>query len=328
MVSEKTWLLDYRTHNYGDAIFRGMMRESNGPVEHIRPGLNDAADPIAFQCEHLEEAVEEGIGQVVVIPARDSGQLWQAMQTATRDGVFLISIDTKPIRREFVHNRVAPPRFICARYDVTGDLIATTCVTHLRADKQSRAILWTGPESSWAGEERSRRIVYALASAGLFDRVGLVPLRSWEADTARCEATVRLLRDHTASTTVVYTADDENALALHKHVMNSEPTLREKMLIIGCNATPDAADTVPALQSGALDVTIDLSIVNQGRRAAKMVNRYRDGAPNVAETVYLEPSIMWRADSPFNSHGIEASGSARAGSSARQYGGVGAGEDW
>lgn len=328
LVSKVTWLLDYREHNYGDAIFRGVEAKIDGRAKLIRPDSAEKGDPVHFQSSRIEEAASKGIGQVIIVPARDSDRLWRAMQNATRDGVFLISIDTKPIRREFVLNRVAPPRFICARYDTTGDCIAQLCVDHLSRHPTSRAILWTGPENSWAGEERSRRIVYALAGAGLFSRVDIVPLPSWEADEARCEATLRLVRLHKSESTVVYTADDENALALHDYVQRTAPELRRKLLIIGCNGTPDAADRVPALEKGAVDATVDLSIVNQGREAAKMVNAYKKGRPNIAETVYLEPTVRWDEKSPFYMGSTGRVGSTHDRPAPMQYGGVGTGEEW
>jgi hypothetical protein len=181
---------------------------------------------------------------------------------------------------------------VSSRYQLTGELIADWLSPWMTERNNRHCILWIGPAGSWAGEERSRQIVYSIVKAGAQDRMHLQPIDNWMPTPERCHQTLDLI-EKLDGTVAVYCADDENALALHLLTLTERVHLRSRMRIIGCNATPDDWGNIPAVDMHAVDVTVDILAQEQGAEAARLLIHERYGKlSSTQRSVFITPRLL------------------------------------
>lgn len=292
----KVLVLDYRAHEFGNAVARGVRATLGGDhrhwyVETRAPRTADATGAVAWQVRELQEADLADFDGVVLIPAEDSNQLWYALASLIKDGVFVVAVDTKPPNQKFRELAVDPPRFVSSRYSETGVLIGTWLCEWLGEDPSRRCVLMHGPSGSWPGEERSRNIVYELGKAGMLERAALVPMASWTPSNETCAEVLRHV-ERCDGEVAVYCGDDENAHALHLATVLTAGATRSRMWIIGCNATPDEAGNVRVLDERATDVTVDILAQQIGETVASLFVRERKGKlPASERTVQIDPVL-------------------------------------
>lgn len=293
----KLLVLDYRAHQYGHAVARGFMRamaadRRRWATEYRSSGSSNQESGVQWQIRELQTAVIEDTDGVLLVPAGDDDRLWYTLAAAIKSGLFVTVVDTKPPNRVFREVGIDAPRFVCSDYVRTGTLVAEALVQWMSARPDRTSVLWTGPTDSWAGQERSRQIVYALARAGLLDRMVLCPLQRWSPSSAQCRKTLDLVAEARGDV-AVYCADDENATALHLLTLTERAAIRPRMHIIGCNATPDDWGNVPAVALRAVDITVDILAEEQGAQAALLFVRERTGKLSPSErSVYIQPKLL------------------------------------
>ncbi|WP_157260781.1 hypothetical protein [Patulibacter minatonensis] len=292
-------LLDYRAHQFGKAIGRGVERHLNidprsWKTEFRNTGTQSADGALDWQIRQLERAEEQDLDALILIPAGNSPALWNVVARLIRDGTFVVVADTKPPNHVFRDIGVEPPRFVSPKFDASGLVIGEFLGRWLAADSSRSCILWNGPESSYPGEERSRNILYEVARAGQLGRCTLRPIDSWTPDAQRCRETLEDVRGR-AGVTAVYCADDENAMALHMLTLQEAPELRARMFIVGCNGTPDDSGQVPVVAWHAVDATVDILAEELGVQAAMLLTQERRGRLAASRrTVFLTPRFILR----------------------------------
>lgn len=291
----KVWIVDYRTHHYGQGIASSIvkaLREDRAKWETEILVPSDQDNALQWQVRQLQSAIINAVDAVVILPAGDEDDLWHAMAAVSRSGCFLVAVDSKPPNSVFRRINVEAPRFVSAKYSATGTEIAGWLQPWLAADPMRSVLLWVGPDGSWPGEERSRNIVYPLLVAGHAAQVDLMTLSAWEPDPVRCAETLDWIRRQPTDC-AVYCADDENALALHLLCISQSPELRQRVTIIGCNAAADEWGNVPVLDMHAADVTIDIQVREQGKAAAQMLVRERRGKLSSGErSIFIKPKLV------------------------------------
>jgi ABC-type sugar transport system substrate-binding protein len=293
-------IVDYRAHQFGHAVARGAMRTLNlDPrewiVEYKTPDEAEG-DTVAWQVRQIQAGVIDDVDGMVVIPAADDRDLWFALATAIKARIFVVAVDTKPPNTVFRNIGIEPPRFVSSRYSVSGEVIGRLLVDWMRADADTTAVLWTGPKHSFPGEERSRNILFHIADADLLRRTTLLPLDSWAPSSEQCRRTLKLVQD-APGRVAVYCADDENAMALHYMTLAENVPLRDKMLIVGCNANPDDWGQVPAVSMHAVDATVDILAEEQGVQTAMLMIKERNGKlPGSERTVFITPELVRPSD--------------------------------
>ena len=108
----------------------------------------------------------------------------------------------------------------------------------------------------------------------------------------RCHETLDLI-EKLDGLVAIYCADDENALALHLMTLTERVSLRARMRIIGCNATPDDWGNIPAVDMHAVDVTVDILAQEQGEEAARLLVRERYGKlSSTQRSVFIAPHLL------------------------------------
>lgn len=276
----RVWVIDYREHDFGHAVERGVRRvlqdedKNIWEVKTYRPEVRSESSSSQWQIGHIQRACAQGVEGLIVIPVADDAPLWNALAEAMTKGVFVVVLDTKPPNKVFQRVGVQPPRFVSSDYSETGVLVGGLLVEWLNADPQRWCVLWLGPRGSWPGEERSRNILLRLAYEGLLDRAQLCPIHSWAPDQRRRLKTIELVQEIEGEV-AVYCADDENARELVERLPEN---LRRKMYVIGCNGMPNARGRVDVCDSGAVNVTIDILAEQQGDRAAQLFINERNGS--------------------------------------------------
>lgn len=289
--------LDFRRHQYGQGVASGAVEVFNADkrqwlVEVKQPDAVDGKGTIAWQIRELESAIIDDFDGVIIIPGADREDLWHAIATVVKSQAMVVALDAKPPNMVYRRVGLEPPRFVSARYQETGTLIGEWLEPWLLADAARSCILWIGPDGSWAGEERSRQIVYSVVRAGLQDRMTLQPIDNWMPTPERCHETLDLV-EKAEGLVAVYCADDENALALHLLTLTERVHLRRKMRIIGCNATPDDWGNIPAVDMHAVDVTVDILAKEQGAEAARLMVRERYGKlSSTQRSVFITPHLL------------------------------------
>lgn len=295
-------ILDYRLHQYGQAVARGVREvlaaDRRRWVSTYRSTGNASADgAVQWQVREIQAAVIDEIDALVLIPSGDDEILWYSVASAIKSGTFVAVADTKPPNRIFRDVGIEPPRFVSARYSQTGVLIGDLFEAWMAEDLDRRCVVWTGPSGSWPGEERSRNVVYRLAEAQLLDKAQLLPVDSWTPDVERCRDTLKYVQASPGDV-AVYCADDENAMALHLYTLTDRPDLRGRMYIIGCNGTSDDYGNVVAVDMRAVDATIDILAEEQGTQAGMLLIKERNGKLAASErSVFIEPRILLRSSS-------------------------------
>lgn len=296
-------VLDYRSHQYGQAVHRGVRsvldsddEKRSWRVEYRATGTPSADGAVEWQVREIQAAIHRKIDGLVLIPAGDDDHLWHAVAKAIKAGhMFVTAVDTKPPNKFYYDIAVEPPRFVSARYPLTGVLTGKLLEEWMREDTARSCILWTGPDGSWPGEERSRNIIYVLAQAGLLDRTLLMPITAWTPDAERCADALRVIEASKGSV-AVYCADDENAMALHIYTLTEQPALRSRMYIVGCNGTPDDYGNVVAVDMRAVDATIDILAESQGAQVAHWFVSERSGDLSPSErSHFVEPRRLVRS---------------------------------
>jgi DNA-binding LacI/PurR family transcriptional regulator len=289
--------LDFRRHQYGQGVASGAVEVFNADkrqwlVEVKQPDAVDGKGTVAWQIRELESAIIDDFDGVIIIPGADREDLWHAIATVVKSQAMVVALDAKPPNMVYRRVGLEPPRFVSARYQETGTLIGEWLEPWLLADAARSCILWIGPDGSWAGEERSRQIVYSVVRAGLQDRMSLQPIENWMPTPERCHETLDLV-EKAEGLVAVYCADDENALALHLLTLTERVRLRRKMRIIGCNATPDDWGNIPAVDMRAVDVTVDILAKEQGAEAARLMVRERYGKlSSTQRSVFITPHLL------------------------------------
>ena len=289
--------LDFRRHQYGQGVAAGAVEVLNADkrqwlVEVKQPEAVDGKGAVAWQIRELEAAIISDVDGVIIIPGGDRDELWHAIATVVKSGAMVIALDSKPPNTIYRRVGLEPPRFVSARYQETGTLIGEWLSTWLEADSTRSCVLWIGPDGSWAGEERSRQIVYSVVRAGAQDRMTLQPIDNWMPTPERCHETLEHV-EKADGLVAVYCADDENALALHLLTLTERVNLRRKMRIIGCNATPDDWGNIPAVDMRAVDVTVDILAKEQGAEAARLLVRERYGKlSSTQRSVFITPHLL------------------------------------
>lgn len=293
----RVWIIDYRMHQYGHALARGAERvlhhdKRQWIVERKQPiGVAGGVD---WQIEAIQKAIIEDVDGLLLLPATgDEEQLWLTLASAIKSGRFVVVADTKPPNKIFRELLVEPPRFVSSRYSETGVIIGQHLHKWLEESVDRTCILWTGPDGSWPGEERSRNILFELARNGRLDRIKLCQLRSWTPDRERCIDTIKDV-ERAPGNVAVYCADDENVHALHLWTLQHCPKLRAKMYIIGCNGTPDEQGEVHVLAIGAANVTVDILAEQQGVQAAALLIKERNSKllPGSERSVFTSPKLL------------------------------------
>lgn len=295
-------IIDYRTHQYGHAVGRGAIRtltadKRNWTVTHTGPPSTTDMDAITWQIHAVQSAVLEDADGIILIPAGDDESLWFALASAIKARMFVVVVDTKPPNRVFRDVGIEPPRFVSTKYADTGTIVGETMINWLRADATRRGVVWVGPYGSWPGEERSRNVIFEFAKNGLLDRAILLPIASWSPDAKRCRETLDYI-DDLGCEMAVYTADDENAVALHLLTLTERPALRQRMYIVGCNGTPDDWGNVQCVDMRAVDATVDILAEEQGVQAAMLFVKERNARLDPSErTVFIRPQVMYATTS-------------------------------
>lgn len=292
-------ILDYRVHQFGHAVARGATRSF---IEHEREwdveikciGADEDLDAIQWQIRQLQKAQLRDVDGVILVPAGDDEALWFALASVIKTDVFVVVVDTKPPNKVFRDIGIDPPRFVSSRYSETGVLIGEHIAEWLCQGPERQCVLWTGPNGSWPGEERSRNIIYEIARTDALDRTILFPIDSWVPERQRCLDTLRFVGEFEGET-AIYCADDENAMALHLFCLTSNPMLRSKMEIVGCNGTPDDWGNIQVLEMHAADATVDIQAEEIGARAALLFIKERHGKLDASErTVFIDPRLLSR----------------------------------
>jgi ABC-type sugar transport system substrate-binding protein len=289
--------LDFRRHQYGQGVAAGAVRVLNTDkrqwlIDVKAPDAVDGKGAVQWQIRELEKAIIEDVDGVIIIPAEDREDLWHALATVVKSGAMVVALDNKPPNNIYRRVGLEPPRFVSARYQETGTLIGGWLAPWMAADPQRNCILWIGPEGSWAGEERSRQIIYSVVNAGAQERMHLQPLDNWMPTPERCNQTLDLV-EKLEGLVAIYCADDENALALHLMTLTERVHLRSRMRIIGCNATPDDWGNIPAVDMHAVDVTVDILAQEQGAEAARLLVRERYGKlSSTQRSVFITPHLL------------------------------------
>lgn len=290
-------VLDYRSHQYGHAVARGVIRLLNTDKRQWQTdvrstGTSSTVGALQWQIRELQAATIDEIDGIVLIPAADSDDLWYAVAAAIKSGTFVVVVDTKPPNAVFRDVGIDPPRFVSTRYSRTGILIGRAIRDWLLEDPTRTCLLWNGPDGSWPGEERSRNIVYELAAASLLNRCTLYPISSWSPDVTRCRDAMAFASS-SQSGVAIYCADDENAMALHLLTLTEAASLRSRMIVIGCNGTPDDWGNVQALDMRAVNFTVDILAEQQGEQVALLFVKERKGKLSAAiRSVYIEPELL------------------------------------
>lgn len=300
--TRRVLILDYRNHEYGHAVARGIMRilskdKRRWNTEVKSPSSASTTGALQWQIQEIQAADNDEVDGIALIPVGDHVDLWNALVAVIKSGIFVVVADTKPPNRVFRKIGIEPPRFVSSRYSKTGVLIGQTLNQWLAAETGRRCLLWNGPAGSWPGEERSRNILYELATALNMNRCTLYPIDSWTPNAKRCRDTIAFVKD-SPSDTAVYCADDENAMALHLLTLTEAPSLRSRMMIIGCNGTPDDWGNVQAVDILAVDTTIDILSEEQGTQIGHLFVKERTGRLSPAErSVFIEPELLRRTAS-------------------------------
>jgi len=293
----KVLFLDFRRHQYGQGVASGVVRVLNNDkrqwlIDVKQPEAVDGKGAAQWQIRELEKAIIEDLDAVIIIPAEDREDLWHALATVVKSGAMVVALDNKPPNSIYRRVGLEPPRFVSARYQETGTLIGGWLAPWLTADPQRNCILWIGPEGSWAGEERSRQIIYSVVRAGAQERMHLQPIENWMPTPERCHQTLDMV-EKMDGLVAIYCADDENALALHLMTLTERVHLRSRMRIIGCNATPDDWGNIPAVDMHAVDVTVDILAHEQGAEAARLLLRERYGKlSSTQRSVFITPHLL------------------------------------
>ncbi len=309
--------LDFRRHQYGQGVASGALRVLHADkrqwlVDVKQPEAADGKGSVQWQIREIELAIIDNIDGVIIIPAEDSDELWHALATLVKSNAMVIALDSKPPNAVYRRVGLDPPRFVSARYEKTGTLIGNWLADWMLEDPERTCILWIGPEGSWAGEERSRQIIYCLVKAGVQDRMRLQPINNWMPTPERCNETLDVI-EASDGQVAIYCADDENALALHLMTLTDRTPLRSQMRIVGCNATPDDWGNIPAVDMHAVDVTVDILAQEQGAEAARLLVLERYGKlSSTQRSVYIAPHILvpgarevrW-LDRIFDGHDVE-----------------------
>ena len=289
--------LDFRRHQYGQGVAAGAVEVFNADkrqwlVEVKQPEAVDGKGSVAWQIRELEAAIIDDVDGIIIIPGADREELWHAIATVVKSRAMVVALDAKPPNTIYRRVGLEPPRFVSARYQETGTLIGEWLEPWLQADATRSCILWIGPDGSWAGEERSRQIVYSVVRAGLQQRMTLQPMDNWMPTPERCQETLDLV-EKAEGLVAVYCADDENALALHLLTLTERVHLRRRIRIIGCNATPDNWGNIPAVDMHAVDVTVDILAKEQGAEAARLMVRERYGKlSSTQRSVFITPHLL------------------------------------
>lgn len=295
--TRRVLVLDYRLHQFGHAVARGVMRTLNSDkrrweVTYKGPGSEATHGAIEFQLREIQSAIIEDFDAIVLIPAGSDERLWHGLAIAIKNRAFTVVVDTKPPNRVFRDVGIESPRFVSADYAETGVLVGGMLSEWLLTDPQRKCILWTGPYGSWPGEERSRNVIFELARRNLLDRTVLQPISSWAPDQGRCSHALECI-EKLGGKVAVYTADDENAVALHLATLVERPALRRDMYIVGCNGTSDDWGRVPSLDLRAVDGTVDILAEEQGVQAAMLMVKERNGLLHPSErSVYIRPHTI------------------------------------
>ncbi|HEY1489361.1 MAG TPA: hypothetical protein VGF84_24865 [Micromonosporaceae bacterium] len=293
----KVLFLDFRRHQYGQGVAAGAVKVLNADkrqwlIEVKQPEAVDGKGAVQWQIRELETAIIDDIDAVIIIPAEDREELWHALATVVKSGAMVVALDSKPPNTIYRRVGLEPPRFVSARYQETGTLIGEWLAPWMAADPQRSCILWIGPNGSWAGEERSRQIVYSVVRADAQDRMHLQPIDNWMPTPERCHETLDLV-EKLDGLVAIYCADDENALALHLMTLTERTHLRSRMRIIGCNATPDDWGNIPAVDMHAVDVTVDILAQEQGSEAGRLLVRERYGKlSSTQRSVFITPHLL------------------------------------
>lgn len=294
----RVWIVDYRVHQYGQAVARGAERvlynDKRQWLVERKPPTGATSGP-NWQIETIQKAIIEDVDGLLLLPATgDEDQLWLTLASAIKSGRFVVVADTKPPNKIFRELLVEPPRFVSSRYSETGVIIGKHLHEWLSEGPDRTCILWTGPHGSWPGEERSRNILFELARHKHLDQIKLCQLKSWTPEPIRCYETIKLVEQAPPGLVAVYCADDENALALHLWTQLNYPGLRARMYIIGCNGTPDEQGEVQVLTMGAANVTVDISAEQQGVQAATLFIKERNSKllPGAERSVFTPPKLL------------------------------------
>jgi ABC-type sugar transport system substrate-binding protein len=299
--ARKVIILDYRVHQFGHAVARGLMRSLNADkrrwqVSYKNTGTTLVDGSVQWQIREIQTAVLEDFDAIVLIPAGDDEALWFATASAIKARTFVVVVDTKPPNKVYRDVGISPPRFVSSNYPTTGTLIGEKLCSWLLEDSTRTCALWIGPFGSWPGEERSRNIVFELAKHTLLDRTTMIAMASWTPEVERCRETIALV-SKARGEVAVYTADDENAIALHLLTLSERPELRAKMCVIGCNATQDDWGNVQAFDLRAVDVTVDILAEDQGNQASMLLVKERNGKLDSSErSVFIRPTLLVSAD--------------------------------
>ena len=294
-------VLDYRVHQYGHAVARGVIRtltndKRRWKVNYSAPPATVTDDAPQWQARQVQEAVLDDMDAIVLIPSGDDEALWFAVASAIKARTFVVAVDTKPPNKVFRDVGIEPPRFVSANYPMTGVIVGELIADWLEAVADRTCILWIGPYGSWPGEERSRNVIFELSRRGLLERALLLPMESWVPDAERCRATLAHA-EKCPGEVAIYTGDDENAVALHLLTLAEKPGMRQSLYIVGCNGTPDDWGSVPSVDMRAVDATVDILAEQQGVEVCKLMIKERHAKLGAAErSVYIKPHPLIRAE--------------------------------
>lgn len=297
--------LDYRRHHYGSTIANACdthLRRSDRQwtFEYLRPASATGVDSKEFQLTQLREAVNADVDAVVILA---DGQFvdrvfWQTVVHCQNAGIAIVVLEPPPPREVFEDQGLDPPFFVTSDYCAGGELIAGAIAHQLQTDSQSRALLLVGPRGSWSGEERSRQMLMRLILDGYQERFDILPISDWCVTEGRCKEIVEALNAAPTTTRwVIYAADDEHALALHRYLVNETTDLRDRTWIIGYDASGVEFGSIPAFEFGAAEATIDVDVGEQGREVARyLVGRRLGRVRSSRSSVLVAPRLILLSD--------------------------------
>ena len=172
---------------FSAAVSEGLSKElqklSYINFEAFEPS-GDQNSILSWQVETLQNL--EDYDAVVVLPAGDDSTLWETLAKMSKRGVFIAVADTKPPNRYFREVGAPRPAFICSDFTKGGRIVGDKIVELLKEGENGYggALVACGPGDSWPGMERSRAIIYTIASRGFGGFITCVEIGSWKSDLA------------------------------------------------------------------------------------------------------------------------------------------------
>jgi DNA-binding LacI/PurR family transcriptional regulator len=291
-----------------------MIPKSRSPFSSsIHRGLSDliaASTTIAFSVEWPENIRTSELDwqinvlrsqscviadAIVIVPAGDDERLWTELVRATREGKFIVVVDTKPKNAFFGQRNARSPFFVGSNFTAGGDCVGAELATLLAAKPDRRAIFAWGPSSSWPGMERTRGTSTALLLAGVSNRVVPVELADWQRD-ANADHIVNHIRralEESGGEIVVYCGNDKIMEAVERRLMRGlEIRDRNRVGLIGYDGIATSEGGLLVHSSCMSIATVDTRPEEQGRVAAQVLMEEHNGLMDGRGSRYIEPILI------------------------------------